>query len=172
MPAHLPQTGEYNEYYQRYIDLVSDLEIAEAFDSSGDAIEHYIKNVPAHRENYAYGPGKWTIKQALQHVIDTERIFQTRALRVARNDATPQPGFDQNLYAAQHGTLEHTNLKELLHEFKTVRESSRCLFARFRESELTSQGVASDSNVSTRALAYMIAGHAQHHANLYHERYK
>jgi uncharacterized damage-inducible protein DinB len=117
-----------------------------------------------------YAPGKWTVKQVLGHIIDAERIFSYRALRIARDDNTPLPGFEQDDYVA-NADFNSLSLTELLQEYSAVRRATILLFRHLPADAWTRRGTASDNEVTVRALAYIIAGHDQHHYRILCERY-
>ena len=117
-----------------------------------------------------YAPGKWTIRDILQHVIDTERIFSYRALRIGRNDRTMLPGFDENLFASNaHGSSR--KLDDLLYEFDVVRKSTIALYQSFSQEDLQREGFIFQSDISVLALGFTIAGHVVHHMSVIRERY-
>jgi hypothetical protein len=164
--------NEYAHYYKPYIDaLVADKKsiVEHLKDTLDDAIG-VLSNLPEDKQMYSYADGKWTIKELLQHIIDTERVFAYRALRFARNDATPLPGFEQDDYAAIYNANKR-NYKELLEEFLFTRKSIISLFKSFDNEELIRIGIAGGNNMSVRALGYIISGHLQHHLNIIKERY-
>jgi uncharacterized damage-inducible protein DinB len=120
--------------------------------------------------NYSYAPGKWTIKQLLGHMIDTERVFAYRALRIARNDSTPLEGFEQDDYV-RYGPHAQSRNVDLLEEFDAVRKASICLFRELSSEAWDRQGTANNNKVSVRALAYIIAGHVAHHLGVLQQKY-
>jgi len=121
------------------------------------------------KADYAYADGKWTVKQVLGHMADTERVFAYRALAFSR-EAIELPGFDQDVYM-EKATFNTRNLEDIADEFKTVRESSLYLFRSLSDEQQIQKGIASGNPVSVRALAYMIAGHEMHHIKILKERY-
>ncbi len=164
-----PSAEEYNPYYEGYIGLIEEGDLLVFLSRQVDrAIEILARfeNQP----DLAYEAGKWSVKELLQHIIDTERIVSTRALRIARGDKTPLPGFDQDVFAANVDMTDRT-LEDVTAEFVAVRGGTFALLRGLSESSLTLTGNASDSPVSVRALFYMICGHAEHHLNILHDRY-
>ncbi len=157
-------------YFDRYINLVGDASVIEAFNQFGAT---YLQ---AEKANFAalgdtiYAPGKWTVKDTIQHLIDCERVFAYRAMRIARTDQTPLPGFDENLYAETSGA-NGRSLDELLAEFACVRESNAMLFKSFSDSVLLHEGTTNGNPVSVLAIGFIIAGHTIHHMNVLRERY-
>lgn len=164
--------NEYAHYYKPYIDaLVADEKsIVEHLKNTLDDAIGVLRNLSEDKQMYSYADGKWTIKELLQHIIDTERVFAYRALRFSRNDATPLPGFEQDDYAAIYNANKR-DYKDLLEEFELTRKSIISLFKSFGEEELMRIGIASGNNMSVRALGYIISGHLQHHLNIIKERY-
>lgn len=157
------------EFFDRYIKLVSDVPVVEALKQSADIFERERDNLTALGET-VYAEGKWTAKQILQHCIDTERIMAYRAMRIARHDATPLPGFDENSFA-DHADVSHRSLDDLLHEFSVVRASSILLFESFTDTMLLREGTASNKSISVLALGFTIIGHPMHHIRIVQERY-
>ena len=165
-----PGTDEFAPYYGRYINLIGDTDILELL---ANQIHETLETFGALREdqaNFRYAPGKWTIKEMVGHMVDTERIMAYRALRFARNDQTPLPGFEQDDYV-KFGGFEHCRLADLLAEFKVIRDASLRMFNGLEAEAWTRSGVASGNKMSVRALAYIIAGHEQHHRNILREKY-
>lgn len=120
--------------------------------------------------DYAYAPGKWTVKKLLNHIVDTERIFIYRALCIARGDQTPLPGYDENDYA-EAAQVGHRSLVDLAHEFQSVRSATLSLFNSFGEHELLRTGIANGNAMSVNAIGFIIIGHALHHEVVARERY-
>ncbi|PPK84093.1 DinB family protein [Neolewinella xylanilytica] len=162
---------EYGAFYAGYLSRVpSPLTLSEALTTSGDMLLEYLYALDPEHADYAYAPDKWTIAQALQHLIDTERIFAYRSLRLGRRDSTPLPGFDQDEYAAR-ADLTHRRFPEMIGEFAGIRQSTVTLFASFTEADLSFIGTASGYPISCRAMGFIIAGHTFHHQRIYVERY-
>lgn len=165
------QKEEYHEYYALYVDQVAtDRDLLTALRLGRDETISFFKALPEDRWNYAYDTGKWTPKEVLLHLIDTERIFSYRALRFARKDATDLPGFDQNEYVAPSGARQRS-MDSLLKEYSSVRESSIALFENLSESMLAHRGLGSGNVFSARALGFINAGHEIHHTRIITERY-
>ena len=162
---------EYSEHLAAYINQVSnEYPLLEELEISIHRLIKFVQNIPMNKFDYRYAEGKWTIKEILQHLIDAERIFAYRALRFARNDKTPLPGFDENDYAA----VAHANkrsIQELLTELAVVRQATLSLFKSFSQEELLRKGSASNNPVSVRALGFVIIGHQNHHERIFQERY-
>lgn len=165
------QPGEYAPYQEAYLKLVSDeWNLAEELEVSLHNFIHFVRDIPMDKYDYRYAEGKWTIKDIIQHVIDTERIFAYRALRIARGDKTPLPGFEESDYGHEAGA-DRRHLQELLTELSMVRQSSIFLFKSLRDEELKRTGTASGYTVSARALGFILIGHQNHHINIFKERY-
>lgn len=165
-----PQPGDYAPYYEHYINLVFGDNLLEAFEIADPPLFRYLESIPTEKGDYAYGDGKWTIKQLIQHMIDTERIFAYRALSFARGEKVSLPGFAENDYA-QRGHAQHRELPEMVAEFKLLRQSTVNLFKGFTEDDLNATGTASNNKITVLALGYIIIGHASHHVNILKERY-
>jgi uncharacterized damage-inducible protein DinB len=164
-----PQPDEYSAFAARYVDLVGDEPILDILKNNQQSTYEIFTGLSADKGDYAYAEGKWTIKQMLGHMADTERVFAYRALTFSR-EAIELPGFDQDVYM-EKATFNARTLEDIADEFKTVRESSLYLFKSLTENQSTQKGIASGNPVSVRALAYMIAGHELHHIKILRERY-
>lgn len=163
---------EYGSFYAGYISLVPlHLSAAEALQESGDQIIEYLEQTDASRIHEAYAPGKWTIGQSLQHIIDTDRIFTYRALCLGRGETAPLPGFDQNTYA-ERANVDTRTLRQLTDEFRLHRQSSIHLLDSIREADLANRGTVSNSPMSCRAMVFIMAGHSYHHNKIFRERYQ
>ena len=161
-----PAPDEFGDFYRRYIDLVEgdDLLAALRMPVLANALQDLDPALGAH----AYAPGKWTLAQSVQHVIDTEWIFATRALRIARGDATPLPGFDQDAYVPLAPVCPLSTLADTLDR---LRAATLDLFEAFSEADARRLGTASGSPLSARAAGWIVAGHERHHVQILHERY-
>jgi transposase len=165
-----PDATEYAPYYGKYISLVSDSDILALLSRQLDETLTLLGSISESQANYRYAPEKWSIKELLGHLIDTERIFAYRALRFARNDKTPLQGFDQDDYI-RGASFDDCAISDLASEFAHVRRSSLSLFKHLSEEAWKRRGAANDSEVSVRALAYIIAGHELHHVEILRGRY-
>jgi hypothetical protein len=166
-----PKADEYNPYYSKYISLVPDNELSIA----GLLADQHYETVGVLRKakskgDHAYAPDKWTVKEVVGHISDSERVFAYRALRFARGDATALPGFDQDTFMAGSNFKSRT-MDDLLEEMWSVRAATLSLAKSLPESTLSKRGTASDSPVTVRALLYIIAGHELHHMGILKERY-
>ena len=130
----LPE-NEYSEFFATYIKALDDVHLVEELEISLHDFIKFVQNIPMDKFDYRYAEGKWTIKDIIQHIIDTERIFGYRALRISRNDKTPLPGFDENEYV-ENTNANNRGLQELLTEFSAVRHSNLLLFKSFSEEQL------------------------------------
>jgi hypothetical protein len=165
-----PDETEYLPAYGRYISLVPEGDILAVLGQQLEATLALLGSIPEAQAGYRYEPDKWSIRELVGHMIDSERIFAYRALRFARNDRTPVPGFEQDDYV-RHGSFEAYPLGELAAEFESVRRSTIFLFKHLSEEAWLRRGVANESEMSVRALAYSIAGHELHHGEILRSRY-
>ena len=165
-----PDLSRVAPFYHNYINLVTDDNLATAFDKQSSSLIRFFESIPAGKYDYRYAEGKWTIKEVLQHIIDAERVFAYRALRFARMDTTPLPGFDENLFASA-AKADRRSWEKLMEELKVVRRSSELLFQSFDEEQLQSNGISSNSPNYVLAIGFIIIGHAMHHQKITRERY-
>ena len=168
-PISRPQAGEYNPYYDRYISLVTSDDIVGLLTRQAPETAALFRSAAA-RADFRYAPGKWTLKEMIGHVNDTERIMAYRALRVARGDKTPLAGFEQDDYIRDGNFTERT-LEDLVEEFLAVRQATLALFRHVDGEIGARRGVANGDNISVRALGYIIAGHELHHRKVLREKY-
>jgi hypothetical protein len=166
-----PSSAEHAPYYAKYIALVPDDDL----DVVGHLADQHHETVGMLRKakargDHAYAPGKWTVKEVIGHMCDTERIFAYRALRFSRGDTTDLPGFDENQYVAASNFSSRT-MEDLLEELWSVRAATLSLAKNLKGDALTRQGTANGNAVSVRALLYIIAGHERHHVAMLKERY-
>ena len=170
LAATRPDATEHNPYYARYIALVPEGDAIEALENQiADALA-LLRSIPESKGDHRYGPGKWTIKEVLGHLIDAERVFAYRAMRFARNDRTELQGFDENAYVPA-GAFGRRMLADLAAEWELVRRSNLALFRGLEAEAWRRQGTANGNPVSVRALAFIIAGHGRHHVAILRERY-
>ena len=130
----------------------------------------FLQSIPAEKWDYAYAPGKWTIKEVVQHLIDAERVFAYRALRFSRKDLTPLPGFDENMFAA-NARVNHRSPEVLIEELKTLASSSLQFFKSLEPDQIEFTGISNGNSISVNAIGFIIAGHVRHHINIIKERY-
>lgn len=165
-----PEASEYAPHYGTYISLIEGDDIVAALSDQLKASLSLLRAIPEERGDYRYGPDKWSIKELVGHITDCERIFAYRALRIARNDKTPLPGFEQDDYV-KYGPFAHCQLQSLVSEFEHVRLATIGLLKHLDEAAWTRRGTANDKEISVRALAYAMAGHEKHHMEILRTRY-
>ena len=165
-----PESSEYAPFYHGYVASVPEGDVVALMRSSGRELLDTVSSIPEDRGGFRYGEGKWSIREVLGHMIDAERIFTYRALRIARGDTTPLASFDENEYVKTAGS-DARPLSNLARELGAVREASVQLFESFPDEAWGRSGVASGKNISVRALAYITAGHTMHHLGILRERY-
>jgi len=165
-----PEPGEYSAFNATYVNMVGDQNVVDLLIESKKNTHVLFSNIPGHKEEYAYEEGKWTVKEVVAHMIDTERVFAYRLLAISRGEKQPLPGFEQDDYA-KFSYANDRVLDELANEFRAVREATLYLVRTLKEQQLSMTGTASNNPVSVRALVYMIAGHEQHHLRILKERY-
>ena len=157
-------------FFHGYISQGPETDLMEAFPIHTEKFFSVISAIPEEKHDYAYAPGKWTIREVVQHIIDTERVFNYRTLCFARNSPTPLPGFDENLFAANSKAAKR-NWNDLLEEFRALRTSSRLMYAAFDEDQLDGSGTANNNPAYVLGMGYTTLGHVTHHLNILEERY-
>jgi uncharacterized damage-inducible protein DinB len=165
-----PASDEYAPYYEKYVSLVPDGNIVETLERQSAETLALLRSIPEEKASSRYEPGKWSIKEVVGHIIDTERVFAYRALRFARADATPLPGYEQDDYA-RAANFDARTLASLADDFERVRAATVSLLRPLDAEALKRRGTANDNPVSVRALAHIIAGHELHHVGILRERY-
>jgi hypothetical protein len=170
MPITRPQQDEYVSYYHKYITLVPEGDLVETLRTQITDTLSLLGSIPESRGSHRYAPGKWSIKEVVGHMADVERVMTYRALRIARADATPLPGFDENAWVPA-ANFESRTLASLAHELHEVRRATVAFFETLEPEAATRRGTANNSPISARALAYIIAGHERHHVGILSERY-
>ena len=165
-----PGAYEHSAFYGRYIQRVPDGDLIAILREQIAATAALLRNAPSDRGDFAYGPGKWTLKEVVGHMIDVERVMSYRALRFSRSDATELPGFDENAWVANSNFGERT-LSDLVDEYEAVRAATVHFAKHLDADALVRRGSANGQGVSVRALLYIIAGHELHHLALVRERY-
>jgi hypothetical protein len=165
-----PGRDEYAEYYHTYVGKVPGGDIVDILGEQRDEIEALVRGIPEARGGYRYADGKWTVKDVVGHVVDTERVFGYRMLAFARGDQTPLPSMEQDDYVAG-GNFAARTLASLADEFAGLRASHVALVRSFDDAVSVRRGTASGVEFTVRALAYILAGHARHHAGVLRERY-
>jgi uncharacterized damage-inducible protein DinB len=165
-----PTPGDYAPYYQKYIDAAAATDNAlDLLKQQGDVMA-FMATWPEAQAGHRYAEGKWTVTQVIGHLSDTERVFAYRLLRIARGDATPLAGFDENAFQRQAG-FERRTVASVVSELRAVRHASLALIRSLDAAALDRAGTASDHHVTARALVWLIAGHFAHHTAILKERY-
>lgn len=165
-----PPTGEYAEHFAHYISEAGDGDILARLDGQIEEISSIYEGLTEARGAFRYAPGKWTLKDLLQHLSDAERIFAYRCLRIGRGDTTPLPGFDEDLYAAAAHADGHT-VADLLNDWRAARVASLTLFRSLTPEDWLRQGTSSGRTLSARCIPYICAGHTAHHLAVIRGRY-
>ena len=165
-----PQGGEFAPYFSRYIDLVPDGDVLGTLAAQIHGTVTALRAVSDSDSLRRYADGKWSIREVLGHMCDTERIFAYRALRFARNDQTPLAAFEQDNYIPA-ARFDARPWPGLISEFEVLRSSNLAMFRGFDQDAWQRQGVASQNPMSVRAAAYIIAGHERHHMRVLREKY-
>lgn len=162
--------SDFQKYVQRYLDNIPSENWLEELKKSGGKTTEIYSKLTEEQSNFAYAEGKWTLKELLLHLSDTERVFQYRILAFARGDQNELPGFDEELYANQSFANERS-LESLLEEYKLVRKSSQVLLETMNPSALKNIGTANGNQISVETIGKLIVGHNYHHLNIIEERY-
>lgn len=165
-----PDRTEYAPYYQTYIEHVPAGDVVETLATAGESATEFLRSIPNEKGSARYAPGKWSIREVIGHITDSERIFTYRALRFARADATALAPFDENAFIA-NATFDDRSLSSLIDEFEAVRRASVLLFASLNATEWLRVGTASGKQMSVRGAAWVTAGHAMHHVGILKSRY-
>lgn len=166
-----PEPGEYNPYMQKYIDLIGEGDILQIIDSNTSELIKLFDSIPAEKHNYRYAEGKWTIKEVLMHIVDTERVMSYRAFVAGRcDDKTVLHYMDEDAYAANVDVTDRS-MEDLLEEFQFVRGATLKLFRNLNTEQLTFKANNMEHKLTARAMAYIIPGHARHHIHVLKERY-
>lgn len=162
--------GDCAPFHQDYVDLVKDEKIAEYLRHQGDVFAEFLATLPQEKEDYAYEDGKWTVKQMIQHLIDSERVFAFRLLAVSRGEQQPIPGFEQDDYAAAVD-VSGRRLEDQRREFLSVRDAMLTLVNSISPEEASRRGIVSGHPLTARAVPYIVAGHLEHHIKVLHNKY-
>lgn len=165
-----PEQSEYAPYYEKYVSLVPQGDVTATLSRQLENTLALLRSINEEQANSRYAEGKWSIKELVGHIIDSERIFGYRALRFARNDQTPLPGYEQDDYI-NNARFGECSLSDLAEEFEHVRKANLCLFRQFDDEMWQRQGEANEQMVSVRALAHIIAGHETHHMQILRTQY-
>ena len=165
-----PTSSEFPEFYAPYIERVESTNVREALKATLQSTTEFIRTIPLDKEYFSYAENKWTVKNVISHMMDTEQIMAYRALRFARNDITDLPGFEEGDYALYDNT-ENRSLHNLADNFYSLRKSTIELFSSFSDKMLSKSGTANSLKISVLALGFIIAGHELHHLSILKERY-
>ncbi len=165
-----PEPSEYGSYYGTYVSKVPEGDVLDILERQRGEMRQLLGDLPADKANYRYAPGKWSIKEVIGHMADTERVFCYRSLRFARGDGTPLPSFDENDYVLNANFAQRT-IMDLADEYDAVRRATILLFRNFSPDAFMRIGTASEREFTVRALVYIVAGHERHHLALLRERY-
>lgn len=165
-----PETTEFDAYYTNYVDLVEGDDCLPKLQSQPSELRAVFSQMPEERGTFAYADGKWTIKEVLSHLIDGERIFAYRALRISRGDETPIEGFEQDGYI-ENSNANNRSFSDLLSEFEFQRHANMHFFNNLSETASRRMGIANGRPISVRALVYIAGGHVEHHLRILKERY-
>ncbi len=162
--------NEYNPYFKFYIEPLGEVNLIKVLTSSFDEFKATVKNLPEEKLLFKYDEEKWTIKELIQHLMDAERVLSYRALRFSRNDSTDLHGYNHDMYVINSKGNDR-EIKDLLKEFKSIRKATISLYKSFSNEMLTTSGSADKSQMSVRALGFIIAGHQMHHLKVIKELY-
>ena len=165
-----PETDEFDSYYERYVSLVEDGDIISKLSEQVLETRNLLAEIDAEKADFRYAEGKWSIKELVGHMIDTERIFAYRALRIARGDQTPIEGYEQDDYI-KNAEFAKCSLTDLAEEFELVRKANVLMYWNLSETAWHRHGTANNKEISVRALAYICSGHEIYHVNILKERY-
>jgi hypothetical protein len=165
-----PETTEYDPYYERYVSLVADSDIIDVLGSQPTRLQDIFTAMPEEKGEFRYSDGKWSIKELLGHLIDGERMFAYRLFRISRGDETPIEGFEQDGYI-ENALSNQRSFADLLEEFSLLRRANMIFFKNMTDDAWLRVGTANNVKISVRALAYIMAGHVEHHLGILRERY-
>jgi len=165
-----PDQSDYAPYYANYIKLVDGEDILKILNDQSKITQDVLNSFSEHKGNYRYADGKWTVKEVVGHLLDTERVFAYRALCIARGEKKSLPGMEQDDYVKE-GNFNRRELFEINYEFRLLRESNLLLFRSFAPEMLWKRGFASEASVTVLAILFIIAGHEKHHIKVLREKY-
>lgn len=170
MPIPRPASDDFPPFYGAYINEVAGADALPVLVAQRDSTARFLAGIPETRAGYRYAEGKWSIREVVGHLSDTERIFAYRMLRFGRADETPLPGFDENRYVPA-GDFERRSLADLAAEFAAVRDGTLALARSLDAAAIARRGLANGKSISVGSLAWVIAGHEAHHLRVIRERY-
>jgi len=165
-----PVSSDFPAYFERYVSLVPETGVLSVLEKQMDEVVKVFRSVPKERESFRYAPGKWSVRQIAGHLTDAERVFGYRALCFGRGEKAALPGFDENDYVANASFDSHP-LAELAEEFESSRRSNLLMLGHLALQAWDRKGIASGNEITVRALAYVMAGHARHHLGILATRY-
>lgn len=165
-----PQAGEYNDFFTRYISLAPEGNLITLLEEQQAETNRIFSGLSEDQADYRYAEGKWSLKEVLGHVTDTERIMSYRLLRIARGDQTPLPGFDQDAYM-EGNPFDGLAVTDLLDNYNAVRQATIVLLKQLPVEAYTRSGIANQSPLTARAIAYIMYGHERNHLTIIQERY-
>jgi hypothetical protein len=166
-----PQQDEYGDYYEDYINLVESPNVIQALIQQGQKVYILIQQLSDEEASYRYADDKWSVKEIIGHLIDTERIMAYRALCISRGDQTSLPGYDHESYVEQ-GNFDQRSLQSLSTEYDALRNANISMFSSFTREQIFRKGTANGVSVSVRGLAFIIGGHEKHHLDILDQKYK
>lgn len=166
-----PRADEYAAYYARYVTKVPEGNLIDILTAQATTLERLLRNLDDARAGFTYAPGKWTVRQVVGHLIDTERVFTYRALSIARADPARLPSFDQDAWEP-YGNFNARPLNDLLDEWLSVRDHTLTLVAGLPEDALDRRGIASDLEFTVRALLHIPPGHIAYHLEILYTHYR
>lgn len=165
-----PVHGDFAPFYENYIGMAEGNTVQDLIARYSTELNTFIMSLPEAKADFAYAPGKWSVKDLLQHIIDTERVFTYRATRFSRKDTTHLPGFDENAYAANAAAATRS-LQSLKEEFVVLRKATDIFLQSLSEEQLSLKGTANNYPITVNAVTFVIFGHILHHKQILEERY-
>jgi uncharacterized damage-inducible protein DinB len=167
---HRPESNEYASFYAGYVERVPEDDVLSVFESQSAETQRLLSTLDDARASYRYAEGKWSIKEVIGHITDAERIFGFRALAIARGEQQSLPGFDEQAYMRE-ANFDRWRIGDLAEHYALSRRANIVFFRNLPAEAWTRRGMANDSAITVRALAYIIVGHERHHVNVLRERY-
>ncbi|WP_286133785.1 DinB family protein [Bacillus sp. AFS053548] len=165
-----PNSNEYNPHFKGYIELVPEGDLQAILRKQLEESRNFFKAISKEKSEYRYAEGKWSIKEVLGHLVDTERIMCYRLLAIARGDHNPLPSFDENAYN-ENANFNRLELEQIINEYQTVRQATLSMLENLSNETLENEGNVLNHPTTPRAIAYIIAGHELHHLKIINERY-
>jgi hypothetical protein len=165
-----PPINELSDYFKFYISKVKEDNLMQALIDQHQDFMTFLKFIPTSKEDFAYDTGKWTIKEVLQHIIDTERVFSYRALCFSRDNTVEQPGYEQDIYVS-NSNVNNRTIQDLIQEFDIVRQSTILLYKSFSDAQLNTKSKAAGKESTPLIIGFMMVGHCTHHKLIMEEKY-